>query len=215
VRGEEYFMGMKITGSAKEKNGKKKFLMLDFFNNKLIPKLDAKAEELSRELNKNIIARYQHDNASPHVDKYFKQFLEQQFAQRGWLIGYQPPCSPTTNVNYPYLFPALSKLASRSLAINFKGKTLSTEELCTLAKEAFETYPLKKLSMAFVQNEQVVCAILEDMGGNEHTKEKVAMHFNICKTCIPWYAHEVLEMMRHLMRMGVKMFRSEEQSECT
>ena len=33
--------------------------------------------------------------------------------------------------------------------------------------------------MAFVQNEQVACVILEDKGGNEHTKEKGAMHFNI------------------------------------
>jgi hypothetical protein len=44
--------------------------------------------------------------------------------------------------------------------------------------------------MAFIQNEQVVCEILEDNGGNEHTKEKGAMHFNILKTCIPWYANE-------------------------
>ena len=42
--------------------------------------------------------------------------------------------------------------------------------------------------MAFVQNEQVACAIMEDEGGNEHTKEKGAMHFNIRKSCILWYA---------------------------
>ena len=63
---------MEITGSAKEKNGKKKFPMLDFFKNKQIPKLDAKAEKMSRELNKNIIVRYQHDNTSPHVEKHPK-----------------------------------------------------------------------------------------------------------------------------------------------
>ena len=42
--------------------------------------------------------------------------------------------------------------------------------------------------MAFVQNEQVACAIMEDEGGNEHTKEKGAMHFNIRKSRVPWYA---------------------------
>jgi hypothetical protein len=187
VRGEEYFVGMEITTSLKKKNRNKKFRMSDFFRDTLLPKLDMKAEELSRELNKNIIVRYQHDNASPHVEKHFKQFLEQQ----GWLIGYQPPCSPTTNVNDAYLFHALSKIVSRSQAINFKARTLSTEELWMLAKEAFETYPLEKLSMAFIQNKQVMCAILEeDNGGNEHTKEKTAMHFNMHKTCIPWYADE-------------------------
>jgi hypothetical protein len=49
--------------------------MLDFFKNKLIPILDAKAEELSRELNKNIIVRYQHHSASPHVKNTSNNFL--------------------------------------------------------------------------------------------------------------------------------------------
>jgi hypothetical protein len=87
VRGEEYFVGIEITGSLKEKNWKKKFPKMAFFRDTLLRKLDAKAEELSRELNKNIIVRYQHDNALPHVEKHFKQFLEQQFAQLEWLIG--------------------------------------------------------------------------------------------------------------------------------
>jgi hypothetical protein len=78
-------------------------------------------------------------------------------------------------------------MVSRSQAINFRGTTLDTEELWLLAKEIFAIYPLEKLSMVFVQNEQVACAILEDKGGNEHTKEKGAMHFNIRKSCIPWY----------------------------
>jgi hypothetical protein len=81
-------------------------------------------------------------------------------------------------------------MVSRSQAINIKGKTLSTKELWTLAKGTFETYPLEPLSRAFVQNEQVACAILEDMGDNEHMKEKGAMLFNIHKTCVPWYADE-------------------------
>ena len=51
VRGKEYFVGMEITGSAKQKDDKKKFPMLDFFENTLLPKLDAKAEELSQKPN--------------------------------------------------------------------------------------------------------------------------------------------------------------------
>ncbi len=81
-----------------------------------------------RDANIDTLAR-QWACASPHVEKHFNQFLEQQFAQQGWLIGYQPPCSPTANGNDDYLFPALSKMVSRSQAINFKARTLSTEKL--------------------------------------------------------------------------------------
>lgn len=189
TRGQEYFVDTEITGSRREHGGKKKFPMLDFFRDTLLPKFDAIAEELSRELNKKIVIRYQHDNASPHVEKQFKQWLEQQFAQRDWFIANQPPCSPTCNVNDAYLFPGLSKKVTRTQGVDFSGRTLKKEELWLLAKNEFERYSLEKLSSAFVQNEQVACAIAGDKGGNEHTKVKGAMHFNIRKTCLPWYSN--------------------------
>jgi hypothetical protein len=40
---------------------------------------------MSREMNKNNIVRYHHDNALRHVEKQFKQFSEEQFAQNGLL----------------------------------------------------------------------------------------------------------------------------------
>ena len=129
------------------------------------------------------------DNASPHVEKQFKQWLEQQFAQRDWFIANQPPCSPTCNVNDAYLFPGLSKKVTRTQGVDFSGRTLKKEELWLLAKNEFERYSLEKLSSAFVQNEQVACAIAGDKGWNEHTKVKGAMHFNIRKTCLPWYSN--------------------------
>ena len=87
--------------------------------------------------------------------------MEQKFAKQGWLIGYQLPYC-TTTINDAYIFPVLSKIVYRSQAINFKGMTLSTEDLRALAKEAFETYPFEKHLMAFVQNEQLAHAVLED-----------------------------------------------------
>jgi hypothetical protein len=48
---------MKITGSAKQKEDTNKIPMLDFFKNILLPKLDAKADKLSRQLDKKMQLR--------------------------------------------------------------------------------------------------------------------------------------------------------------
>ena len=59
-----------------------------------------------------------------------------------------------------------------------------------VGKQAFMNYPLVKLSLVFVQNEQVASAILEEVGGNEYSKEKGARHFRICKMCLLLYTDD-------------------------
>lgn len=45
--------------------------------------------------------------------------------------------SPGTNIHDAYLFPAFSKMLSRSQTINFSAKTLDIEELWLLGKKIF------------------------------------------------------------------------------
>ena len=70
VRGQEYFVKMEITSSAKQKEIKEKVSNVRLLQRYILPKLDAMADELSRQPDKKIVVRYQHDNASPHVEKH-------------------------------------------------------------------------------------------------------------------------------------------------
>ena len=79
VRRQPYFVNMEITGSATEKGGKPKFPLLKHFRNTLIPKLDNAVAEMSTKMNRRIVLRYQHDNASPHIEQNFIQFMQTKF----------------------------------------------------------------------------------------------------------------------------------------
>jgi hypothetical protein len=69
-----------------------------------------------------------------------------------------------------YLFPSLSKITSTMQGIKHGGLTLQEEELWSITEKAFYTYDRRKLSRAFLRNEQLACAIYDEMGGNDHTK---------------------------------------------
>lgn len=124
-------------------------------------------EKLSRELNKMNVVRYQHDNgnALPHVEKYFKQWLEQQFAQRDWLITNQPQCSLACNVNGTYLFFGVSKKVSIRQGLDFSGKMLKEEEVFKLANAEFEKLQSGE-AVEYICSEQAgdLCDIRRQMG---------------------------------------------------
>ena len=97
VAGELYFENWEITGSDKGSKKSPKFSLLKYWSDKLLPALDAQAQQLERDTNKKIIVRFQWDNAGPHTNQRLKNFLTLEFDRRGWLFTPQPPNSPLTN----------------------------------------------------------------------------------------------------------------------
>ena len=179
---------MEITGSLPEKGGKAKFPSLKHFHNTLIPKLDNTVAEMSTKMNNRIVVRYQHDNAPPHIEQNLIHLTE--FSKRGWLIVNQPPNSRQVNVMDVYLFPSISKITSIIQGIEHGGLTLQEEELWRIVDKAFYAYDRRKLSCAFIHNEQLACAIYDEKGGNKHTKLSRGMHFNVRKCCVLFYDDE-------------------------
>jgi hypothetical protein len=62
--------------------------------------------------------------------------------------------------------------------------------LWRIVEKEFYAYDQRKLSRAFIHNEQLACAIYNEKGGNEHTKLGRAMHFNVRKCWVPIYDDE-------------------------
>ena len=89
-----------------------------------------------------------------------------------------------------YLFPSISKITSTIQRFEHGGLTLQEEELWRIVEKALYAYDQRKLSCAFIRNEQLACAIYDEKGGNDHTKLRGAMHFNVRKCCMPIYEDE-------------------------
>jgi hypothetical protein len=149
----DYFKNMEITGSKRSvrvKGGttEPKFSLLhDFFRDVEIPRLDEIAAQIEAETGKKACIRYQMDGAGPHQDTRLKEYLELEFAQRGWILIFQPSKnSPLTNIKDACIFPALSKHVSRlqGLACSqlFQGK-----ELWDAVGKAYNAFPLDTIAL--------------------------------------------------------------------
>jgi hypothetical protein len=88
------------------------------------------------------------------------------------------------------LFPSISKITSTIQGIKHGGLTLQEEELWRIVVKALYAYDQRKLSCAFIRNEQLACAIYDEKGGNVHTKLSGVMHFNVRKCCMQIYDND-------------------------
>ncbi len=74
--------------------------------------------------------RAQEDNAGPHIDKTYKDWLQGEFDRRGWKLEPQAPQGPYTNVLDLQMFPAMSKRYSLTVS-------LTTTLTLTISPKAF------------------------------------------------------------------------------
>jgi len=133
-------------------------------------------------------ARIQWDNASPHTAKAFEQWVDAEFAKRGWTRANQPSQSPETNVLDRAIFPALSKHCSKE---NFdpvarKMRMLRGDSLATAVMKVWDELDPNKIARAFQSlasagNKGCVFDIIADKGSNEYMQKKGANHYGIRK----------------------------------
>ena len=93
VAGQLYDEQVEITGSDEGNATNPKFSLLKFWRDIVIPKL----EELCKK--HGCIIRHQEDNAGPHRETVYRNFMMDEFTKRGWIYKPQPPQAPITNTN--------------------------------------------------------------------------------------------------------------------
>jgi hypothetical protein len=69
---------------------------LELWTTVLLPELDAMVRPGGPCEGAEVV--HQEDNAGPHIDKVYKQWLQDQFDVRGWKLEHQAPQGPYTNV---------------------------------------------------------------------------------------------------------------------
>jgi hypothetical protein len=84
-----YWVPMEITGSNEGTLKDPKFSLLDWFQKKEIPRLEAVAREVYALTGKKSIIRYQMDGAGPHIGKELLKELDQEFNNRNWSLDPQ------------------------------------------------------------------------------------------------------------------------------
>ena len=186
-KGEMYFQSTEVNATSEGTVSNPKFSLKKYFKEKEIPRLEALTVLLQQQYNQPVIVRYQMDSAGPHTDTNLLDFLHDEFISRNWMLVRQPPQSPLTNVKDTCLFPSLSKTVSWNQSNLYNSKVLDGEELNNCVQLAYENLPVTTIARAYLGHHQMVCAIANDQGGDQHVKEKDGLHCNVRRKSVVTY----------------------------
>ena len=134
---------------------------------------------------KKVIVRYQMDGAGPHKDKELNSYLAEAFDDRGWILKFQPPNSPLTNVKDACIFPALSKHVTQHQGLKNGSLVYTPDELWEAVMDCVDDFSSATIARAYVGHHQMVNAIAHCRGGDDFVKARGGLSVGVRKHCAP------------------------------
>jgi hypothetical protein len=111
------------------------------------------------------IVCHQEDNAGPHKEGQFHQWLAAEFGKRQWQLELQAPQGPYTNVLDLQLFPAMSKRHSRLLQM-YSDAEASKDKTWRTAQQVWDNCSSAMVCRAFIHAFRIMRLIMEEKGNN-------------------------------------------------
>jgi hypothetical protein len=107
----------------------------------------------------------QEDNAGPHKEGQFHQWLEAELTRRKWQLELQAPQGPYTNVLDLQLFPAMSKIHSSLLQV-YSDAEESKDKTWRVAKQVWDTCSSAMICRAFIHAYMIMQKLMNEEGDN-------------------------------------------------
>ena len=108
----------------------------------------------------------QGDNAGPHEDAKFKNYVNKECEEKGWLWEPQGPQMPHMNVLDLAVFPAMSRRHSHLCRAKNGMKVLKEDDIWDCAQTVWEELPSSKIANAFVHAKRIAEKIVASKGDN-------------------------------------------------
>lgn len=105
---------------------------------------------------------HQEDNAPPHQEGDFHQWLTAEFSRREWRLELQAPQGPYTNVLDLQVFPAMSKQHSHLLQM-FNNTVTGYDRIWDVAQNVWKELTSSMVARAFVLAFRIMHKLLKRM----------------------------------------------------
>ena len=109
----------------------------------------------------------QGDQAGPHEDGTFTQFVTNFCAEQGWTWQPQAPQMPHANVLDLSVFPAMSRRHSEWARKMVGTSVISTDQIWDTAEDVYDSMPNCKIASAFIQYWTIMGLVIKAGGSNE------------------------------------------------
>ena len=164
-KGDIFYVDCNVTGTSHGTSADPKFALRDFFETTVFPSI----QELVKEGGpfEGYRPVFQGDNAGPHQDKEYSNFVVNHCKEKGWAWEPQGPQMPHINVLDLSVFPAMSRRHSHMVRSLHGTRVVSENEIWASAVRVWDAFPSAKIANAFVQAKRIADKIVASKGGND------------------------------------------------
>jgi hypothetical protein len=164
-KGDVYFVDCCVTGASEGTPKDPKFPLLSYFKHGVFPEIEKLTKPGGRFFGYTPVI--QGDNAGPHTDAKFINYVKSHCQGKGWLWEPQGPQMPHINVLDLAVFPAMSRRHCH-LARSLHGtRVLKEDEIWDAAMTVWDSLPCSKIANLFVLAKRIAERIISTKGGND------------------------------------------------
>jgi hypothetical protein len=162
-RGEPYLVDCNVTGSDPGTPTDPKFPLQRLWEHTLIDSIADLVKPGGPCEGAQVI--FQEDNAGPHQEGTYREWMLQEFAARKWMVELQAPQGPYTNVLDLYLFPSMSHRHSELVQL-YNSTEANLEKTWNTVVEVWQGTPSAEVARSFVLAFRIMRLIISHNGNN-------------------------------------------------
>ena len=154
-----------VTGSTMGTADDPKFPLKAVFEKCIFPEIAKLVTPGGRHEGHRVVI--QGDNAGPHQDATFLNFVTNHCRLKGWEWCPQAPQMPHMNVLDLAVFPAMSKRHTTMCRSQHGLRVLKPDEIWDAAVEVWKNLPCHKIAQSFVQANRIAKTVIKNGGDNK------------------------------------------------
>ena len=164
-----YLVDCNVTGSNEGTSNEPKFSLLSLFRDIIFPKIEKLVGRGGRY--EGDIPVIQGDNAGPHCDEKYMNFVKDYCNKNNMKWEPQAPQMPHANNLDLAVFPAMSKQHSTLLKQNL-DRVANTDEIWEAVKKAWNDLPSASIARGFILANRIAKKVIDNKGSNTFLQKK-------------------------------------------
>jgi hypothetical protein len=176
-KGDLYLVDCAVTGSNPGTLDNPKFPLKGLFENKVFPDIEALVGPGGKFEGYTPII--QGDNAGPHAEAAFVEYVEGYCKMKGWHWEPQAPQMPHMNVLDLSVFPSMSKQHTMLCRDREGLKVLSEDQIWSGADEVWMKLENWKIASAYIQAYRIGAKVIKANGSNSFLGNGGSIHVGV------------------------------------
>lgn len=179
MKGERYLVDCAVTGSDPGTADNPKFPLVAVFRDYIFPKVNQLVGPGGKY--EGYIPVFQGDNAGPHQEGQYVQYVTNYCTERGWHWEPQAPQMPHMNVLDLSVFPAMSRRHTALARARGGLCVLKEDDILTAAEQVWNDLPSSKIASAYVQSFRIAKKVIDARGDNAFLGSSGSIHVGVRK----------------------------------